>query len=213
MASVRQAQERLVLAREEERRRLRRDLHDGLGPALAGLSLQVDTVRNTIGDGQDVEPTLLGLRAGIQDTVLDVRRIVEGLRPPALDDLGLVEAVREQADRSGVPARVDADDLPRLPAAVEVAAYRVVQEALTNVGKHAGATEVLVSLRLRRGALEVVVVDDGSGSLRPRADGIGLGSMRERAEEIGGEFSLVAEPGSGTTVRVLLPLTAGVRHG
>ncbi len=202
-----------MLAREEERRRLRRELHDGLGPALAGLSLQVDTVRNTIGNGQDVEPTLLGLRAGIQDTVLDVRRIVEGLRPPALDDLGLVDAVHQQADRSGVPTTIEADDLPRLPAAVEVAAYRVVQEALTNVGKHAGATEVVVSLRLCGGALEVVVADDGSGSLQPRPDGIGLGSMRERAEEIGGEFSLVAEPGSGTTVRVSLPLTTGVRHG
>ncbi len=204
-ASVRQAQERLVLAREEERRRLRRDLHDGLGPALAGLSLQVDTLRNTIGAGPEAEASLLGLRSGIQETVLDVRRLVEGLRPPALDDLGLVEALRELARRAAVPTTLEADDLPRLPAAVEVAAYRVVQEALTNVTRHSGATSATVCLHHDNGALLVEVADDGTGVLHPRADGVGLASMRERAQEIGGRFNVSAAPGGGTCVRVSLP--------
>jgi signal transduction histidine kinase len=205
-ASVRRAQERLVLAREEERRRLRRDLHDGLGPALAGLSLQVDTVRNTIGAGPEAEASLLGLRSGIQDTVLDVRRIVEGLRPPALDDLGLVEAVQQLTDASPLPARVEADPLPRLPAAVEVAAYRIVQEALTNAARHADARSAIVSLHRTEGNLVVEVVDDGSGRVTPRPGGVGLGSMRERAEEIGGSFTLLSEPGHGTRVHVALPV-------
>ena len=128
-----------MLAREEERRRLRRDLHDGLGPALAGLSLQVDTVRNTLGAGPEAEPSLLGLR--VRDPGDRARRppARRGTATPALDDLGLVESVRELARRSVVPADVEAEDLPRLPAAVEVAAYRVVQEALTNVARHSAA--------------------------------------------------------------------------
>jgi signal transduction histidine kinase len=205
LASVRAAQERLVLAREEERRRLRRDLHDGLGPALAGLTLQVDTVRNQVGSA-DVDAALLGLRGGIQDTVLDVRRIVEGLRPAALDDLGLVEAVRQLAVRMDPPVSVAADELPRLPAAVELAAYRIVQEALSNAARHATASRVCVGLVLGAGGLVVTVADDGTGVVVPRADGVGLGSMRERAEEIGGSFALAADPGRGTTVTATLPV-------
>lgn len=206
--SVRAARERLVLAREEERRRLRRELHDGLGPALAGLTLQVDTVRNRL-SGDDADADLLALRSGIQSTVLDVRRIVEGLRPAALDDLGLAEAVRQLGTVSDLPVAVEADDVPRLPAATEVAAYRIVQEALANVSRHAGASRACVRLNRCAGTLVVEVADDGRGVVVPRADGVGLGSMRSRAEEIGGEFELVATPGSGTTVRARLPLGNG----
>jgi signal transduction histidine kinase len=211
LASVRAAQERLVLAREEERRRLRRDLHDGLGPALAGLTLRVDTVRNQLGSPDAAETGLLALRDGIQQTVLDVRRIVEGLRPAALDDLGLVEAVHQLARHtSGEPVvEVVADPLPRLPAAVELAAYRIVQEALGNATRHAGAARVVVDLALGPAALSVTVTDDGSGVVVPRTDGIGLGSMRGRAEEIGGSFELRAEAGRGTTVGATLPLAVG----
>jgi signal transduction histidine kinase len=208
--SIRATQERLVLGREEERRRLRRDLHDGLGPALAGLTLQVDTVRNQLASAADPDAALLDLRTGIQHTVLDVRRIVEGLRPPALDDLGLLEAVRQLAGRrsnSGPPAvEVAVAPLPRLPAAVEVAAYRIVQEALSNAVRHAAARTVRISLALGTDGLEVVVADDGTGVVVPRADGVGLGSMRERAEEIGGRFELLADRGKGTTVTATLPL-------
>jgi signal transduction histidine kinase len=208
MDSLRRAQERLVLAREEERRRLRRDLHDGVGPALAGLTLQVDTVRNRLGTATaaDLDDLLVGLRSGIRDTVLDVRRIVEGLRPPALDDLGLVEAVHELAERSGMAVTVEAEPLPRLPAAVEVAAYRVVQEALGNAARHAAASRVQVRLSTSGDDLDVEVCDDGCGAASPRPDGLGMRSMRERAEEIGGGFEMRATPGTGTTVRINLPM-------
>jgi len=197
-----------VLAREEERRRLRRDLHDGLGPALAGLTLQVDTVRNEVHD-ERADPHLLALRSGIQATVLDVRRIVEGLRPAALDDLGLAEAVRQLCAHTELPVSVEADDLPRLAAATEVAAYRIVQEALTNASRHAGARHGCVRLRTSPGQLVVEVADDGCGVVTPRPDGVGLGSMRSRAEEIGGTFELVAAPGQGTRVTARLPLDQG----
>lgn len=207
LTSVQAAQERLVLAREEERRRLRRELHDGLGPALAGLTLQVDTVRNRLG-ATDADGALLTLRAGIQETVLDVRRMVEGLRPAALDDLGLVEAVHQLAGRSTPEVEIVADALPRLPAAVEVAAYRIVQEALTNAGRHSQASRVTVDLAIGSGGLTVTVIDNGHGLVRPRPDGVGLGSMRERAEQIGGTLELIARPGEGTTVAATLPLAA-----
>jgi signal transduction histidine kinase len=207
LETVRLSRERLVLAREEERRRLRRELHDGLGPALAGLTLQVDTVRNQVADPH-ADEDLLALRSGIQATVVDVRRIVEGLRPAALDDLGLTDAVRELAAGVDVPVEVDAGDLPRLPAATEVAAYRIVQEALSNARRHAGARQVRVQLHRVAGVLLVEVCDDGSGVVRPRPDGVGLGSMRSRAEEIGGHFELDARPGQGTRVVARLPLGA-----
>jgi signal transduction histidine kinase len=205
--TIRSAREGLVLAREEERRRLRRDLHDGLGPALAGLTLQVDTVRNQVGGQADAQ--LLALRSGIQSTVLDVRRIVEGLRPAALDDLGLAEAVRQLAATTDLSVELEADQLPGLPAATEVAAYRVVQEALANAARHSGGRRAWVRLHRSGPDLVVEVADDGSGILRPRQDGVGLGSMRSRAEEIGGAFELSATPGTGTTVTARLPVDAG----
>jgi signal transduction histidine kinase len=145
--------------------------------------------------------------------VLDVRRIVEGLRPPALDDLGLVEAVRQLGERSGLAVTVEAESLPRLPAAVEVAAYRVVQEALGNAALHSGASSVRVGVGASGDQLLVEVTDDGTGDVHPRPDGVGLGSMRDRAEEIGGRFELLATPSQGTTVRIHLPITARNGHG
>ncbi len=209
LASVRAAQERLVLAREEERRRLRRDLHDGLGPALAALMLQVDTLRNTTSE-PSTGAALLELRGRIQDTVLDVREIVEGLQPAALADLGLDESLRQLSARfsqaDGLEVVVDADVPADLPAAVEVGAYRIVQESLSNAARHSGASRVCVGVHLRNGCLEVSVSDDGCGELRPRPGGVGLGSMRGRAEEIGGRFELVAQSGRGTTVIAQLPV-------
>lgn len=215
--ALRASQERLVAAGEEERRRLRRDLHDGLGPALAGLTLRVDTVRNQLDGAASPEAAagLLDLRTGIQSTVTDVRRIVEGLRPPALDELGLVESVVELAERVGrtgqVAVDVLADPLPRLPAAVEVACYRIVQEALTNVLRHSHAAHATVGIRLDGTAVHLEVTDDGTGDLTPRADGVGLGSMHERAGEIGGELVVRSIPGRGTTVVATLPVGSGAR--
>jgi signal transduction histidine kinase len=212
LTSLRASQERLVLAREEERRRLRRDLHDGLGPALAGLTLQVDTLRHRLSTGadRDAEAPLLDLRTGIQSTVLDVRRIVEGLRPPALDELGLAEALRQLAARLEVPGApgiaVSVDVPERLPAAVEVATYRIVAEAVTNAVKHAAAGHVAVRVDVPGSCVVVEVCDDGRGSATPRDEGVGLVSMRERAVEIGGTVVVDSPPGRGTRVRAELPL-------
>jgi signal transduction histidine kinase len=212
VGELRDAQQRLVVATEDERRRLRRDLHDGLGPALAGLTYQVDTVRNILAQGApDVDTQLLRLRAGIHATVLDVRRVVEGLRPPALDELGLAGAVEELAqrltDQARLPIEVHTTSmLPLLPAAVEVAAYRVTQEALTNAVRHSQATECSVNVEAHNGELWVRVRDNGSGLVQARPGGIGLAGMHERACEIGGTLLLSAQPGSGTTVTLCLPL-------
>jgi signal transduction histidine kinase len=179
----------------------------------------VDTLRNVLGTpgggSPEADAGLLALRSGIQSTVADVRRIVEGLRPPALDDLGLVDAVRQLADglvAGGEPTvRVDAADLARLPAATEVAAYRIIQEALTNAVRHSAAHSVRVLISHDDGSLDLVVADDGKGSLVPREGGVGLPGMRERAEEIGGAFAIVADPGVGTTVTVRLPAPVPAR--
>lgn len=208
---IRDGQERLVLAREEERRRLRRDLHDGLGPALAALTLQVDTLRNRAGEpGLDLDGELVRLRTGIQGTVVDVRRIVEGLRPPALDELGvggaIEQLVADLTPHEGLRVELTVEDLCSAPAAVEVALYRVAQEALTNVVRHAAATRARVALSVRAGEVLLDVTDNGSGGAHARSGGLGLDTMRERAEEIGGSLRVTSRPGGGTTVELALPL-------
>ena len=207
--SLRTAQEQLVLGREQERRRLRHDLHDGLGPALAGLGLQLDTVHNLLRAGEPVEPRIEQLRAGLRETVAEVRRIVEGLRPPAIDDLGLFGALselgRQLTDGRGVVLELD---LPRcrpvLPAAVEVAAYRIAQEALTNVVRHSQASACAIAGDVVDGALLLRITDDGRGGAG-RATGLGMTSMHGRALEIGGHVEVASPPG-GTTVTVRLPV-------
>ena len=207
------SRERLVLSREEERRRLRRDLHDGLGPALAGLTLRVDTARNTVGRDPSVDGVLLALRDDVQEAVSDVRRVVENLRPPALDELGLVGAVEALSRRVTGGARLvqvhTAGPLPPLAAATEVAAYRIVQEALTNAVRHARADAVCVRFcaDAAGGVLCVAVEDDGAGCpSRAPGHGNGLITMRERAEEIGGALAVTDRAGGGTVVTATLPL-------
>jgi two-component system, NarL family, sensor kinase len=228
-ADLQRSRERLVTACEEERRRLRRDLHDGLGPTLAGLTFGLDAARNLLArEPEDAETLLAGLKGQTQAAVSDVRRLVYGLRPPALDDLGLVPAVREQAANHGLlvasKAEVEAsrkdrlvfsveapEHLPPLPAAVEVACYRIVQEAMTNVARHARARTCLVRLSLdeaKNEALELEVVDDGVGISGDRRAGVGMTSMRERAAELGGTCVVEALPTSGTRVLARLPLPA-----
>ncbi len=219
---LRRVRERLVLAREEERRRLRRDLHDGLGPALAGLMLKVDSARalvpaDPVAAGRD----LLVVRDDIQNTVVDVRRLVEGLRPPAIDELGLGPALTQAVSRlaslagSGVEVSI-AEPLPLVPAAVEVAIYRIVCEAVTNAVRHAGAARCRVDVAMCDSGLRASVVDDGTGLVPDvagtgRPTGNGLGTMRERAEELGGTLRIEAgEDGRGTRVTAVLPLPAPV---
>jgi signal transduction histidine kinase len=216
-ADLQRSRERLVEAREEERRRLRRDLHDGLGPQLSSQALTIDAVRKLMRRDPDAaEELLLDLKADAQDAITDIRRLVYGLRPPALDDLGLLGALRETAEQysvKGLSVSVQAPEkLPPLSAAVEVAAYRIAQEALTNVVRHAEASTCTVSLAIgEAGVLCLEVRDDGRGIPDPQEDssvraGVGLTSMRERASELGGSLLVEPLPEGGTRVCVWLPL-------
>jgi signal transduction histidine kinase len=203
------ARQSLVTAREEERRRLRRDLHDGLGPTLAAIGLQVQAAGNLLSrDPALAERTIGDLGSKIEDAIGDIRRLVYGLRPPALDELGLAGALGEQAARSsdaGPAIRIETDgDLAGLPAAVEVAAYRIASEALMNASRHSGASECTARLERTDGALQVEVVDNGRG-LAGRPTGVGLQSIRERAAELGGTCVIETAPGGGTRVWARLP--------
>jgi signal transduction histidine kinase len=217
-ADLQRSRQRLVTAREEERRRLRRDLHDGLGPALAGVAMQLGAAQALVDRDPAKVRTLLGtLQDQLRAAIADIRRLVYDLRPPALDELGLAGALREQATRFTTEQTASADGdhptvrveaperLPGLPAAVEVAAYRIATEALTNVARHAHARACTLRLACN-GGLELEVRDDGCGLPdRPRA-GVGLASMRERAAELGGTCTVEALAGGGTLVRARLPL-------
>ena len=218
-ADLQRSRERLVEAREEERRRLRRDLHDGLGPQLSSQALTIDAIRKLMREDPDAaEELLLELKADAQDAVTDVRRLVYGLRPPALDDLGLLDALRESAAQysaKGLSVSVEGPEggsFPPLSAAVEVAAYRIAQEALTNVARHAGASTCTVYFAIEEdGVLRLEVRDDGRGIPDPRENssvraGVGLTSMRERATELGGSLVVEPRPEGGTRVRAKLPL-------
>jgi signal transduction histidine kinase len=216
-AQLQASRERIVAAQEEERRRLRRDLHDGLGPVLTGMAFQIDAATNLLRTDPDRALALLGrLRIQAGDAIDDVRRLVYELRPPSLDELGLVGALRRQAeqlDGIGLDVTVAApEELPPLPAAVEVAAYRIAVEALTNAVRHSGAdrirTEVVVN-----GALEITVSDDGGPTGDPWRPGVGMTTMRERATEIGGTCVVgPALDGSGGQVRARLPLPGSGGH-
>ncbi|MEN3536633.1 sensor histidine kinase [Microbispora sp. ZYX-F-249] len=216
-ADLQRSRERLVAAREEERRRLRRDLHDGLGPTLAALTMRAEAMQDMVRD-PDALAMLEEIMTDAHTAMADVRTLVEGLRPPALDTLGLAGAIRSHAARlPGVEADVEIEGtLPALPAAVEVAAYRITAEALANARRHAGAGRVRVRLGMTGGAppgaLEVEVADEGG---EPYADaggpvsahcGVGTASMRERAAELGGTCLIGPRPGGGTRVLARLPV-------
>lgn len=213
---LRQARQRLVTAREAERRRLRRDLHDGLGPRLASMSMRLETARDQLPAGSSAAELMTDLSARMQETVADIRQLVYALRPPALDDLGLVAALSEWAVQlsygdqlgPGLAITVEASDtIPPLPAAVEVAAYRIVQETLTNVARHSRARRCRVCLEYLTGEqqLRLNVTDDGIGLPEDLTVGVGLGSMRERADELGGSLTIGPATGCGTHIQAVLP--------
>jgi signal transduction histidine kinase len=201
------SRERLVATLEEERRRLRRDLHDGLGPTLAGIALGIDTVRRALPDESSggTADLLVALREEAERAVADIRRIAYNLRPPVLDEMGLVGAIREHATRLGGATVAVPAPLPPLPAAVEVAAYRIAVEAMTNASRHAPGAAIEVSLSVN-GRLELQVADAGTGLPAGFRAGVGLRSMRERAAELGGECELNPRDPHGTVVRASLPL-------
>ncbi|GAA1626733.1 sensor histidine kinase [Georgenia ruanii] len=196
---------------EEERRRLRRELHDGLGPTLAGIAFTVDAVTNLAAGGSEQVAELLRLlRREASRAIDDIRRIVYDIRPPTLDQLGLRGAIAQQAH---VLRRADLEivlqvgpDADELPAAAEVAAYRIVTEALTNAARHTASRTVTVTVTREGDDLQVAVTDDDAGSVdREWVPGIGLTSMQERAEELGGRLLAGPTPSGGRVV-ALLPL-------
>ena len=218
---LQRSRQELVTAREEERRRLRRDLHDGLGPSLATMAMRLESAQDLMGDDPAQAADVVGGLADLaRDEIAEVRRLVDGLRPAALDQLGLVSALRQRAAQHQLTSGHDAvvwtvdadDDVEPLPAAVEVAAYRIVLEAVTNAIRHSGARACTVSLQRVGHDLRVQVRDDGRGLAADRRTGVGLFSMRERAEELGGACTVTSDA-SGTLVDARLPLGPPTREG
>lgn len=212
---LRRSREELVATREEERRRLRRDLHDELGPTLAGSMMKVGAARNLIVSDPDRASALLaGLEGDVHGMIEEIRRIARDLRPPALDELGLVGVLRMRiasfetgSDDGRLRVAFDApDDLPALPAAVEVAALRIALEALTNAARHSRASTARIGLAMNGGWLVLAVTDDGIGIADQASPGVGLASMRQRADELGGSFRVEPAEGGGTRVVARLPV-------
>jgi len=212
LEDLQRSRERLVEAQEEERRRIQRDLHDGLGPVLASMRLRLEACldlaeRTAIPLSGDLERLyeLVGEATG------DVRRLVYDLRPPVLDQIGLVPAIRQHCERfereSGITIDLVAASELAVPAAAEVTVLRIVQEALVNVHKHAQASRVDVRLERQGEWLLVGVTDDGEGLQSTNGAGVGTGllSMRERAELLGGTLKVENRPEGGTDLLASIP--------
>jgi signal transduction histidine kinase len=204
------SRERLVIGREEERRRLRRELHDGLGPTLTGMSMQLRAAQKKLGDQPRVSSILAALEGDLQTCTTELRQLVDQLRPAVLDQ-GLEAALRGECQRfddPGLTVRLHVQQsLEGLPAAVEVAAYRIVAEALTNVARHSRAGSAQVSVGRSR-SLNLEIVDDGVGLVSPTRRGVGLDSMWQRAVELGGDCQITDVVPHGTAVQVQLPINA-----
>ncbi|MBW4721109.1 sensor histidine kinase [Saccharothrix obliqua] len=202
-------------AADEVRRRVLRDLHDGLGPSLAAIALGLRAARHLLARDQAAAGLLLArLEEEVRGAVGEVRRLAAGACPAELARLGLAGAIRAHVatlvDRHPVRVRVDVDGVPPgLPLAVQVAAYRIVCEALTNVVRHAGARTCAVRLWCADD-LHVEVVDDGCGAGRGDGGGVGLNSMRDRAHEVGGTWAIEEAAAGGTRVAAELPVAGGV---
>ena len=209
-ADLRISRQRLVTAREEERRRIRRDLHDGLGPQLASQTLTLTAARRLLREEPQAADELLSEAIKhAQAATDDVRRVVYELRPPALDDLGLIGAIQahvHKLESGGLHIDLDIpDQLPTLPAAVEVACYLIIQEALANVIRHSGSDYCKVSLSIN-GELHIEISDTGQGISPDHQPGVGLNSMRQRVSELDGKILIKSTPKGGTNIIVDLPL-------
>jgi signal transduction histidine kinase len=218
-ADLQRSRQRLVTAREEERRRLRRDLHDGLGPNLASQGLKLAAARQLLENDPASALTLLDqVMAQNKSTVEEIRRLVYNLRPPALDELGLVAAIRDYIAGMDGKSTLQIEiveppgGLPPLSAAVEVAAYRIVLEALTNVIRHSHARHCAIRFFMDQKesvpSLQVEIQDDGIGFPDTLRAGVGTRSMRERAEELGGTCIIESRKGKGTRICINVPLMA-----
>ncbi|WP_243297989.1 sensor histidine kinase [Bacillus litorisediminis] len=204
------SRQKLVNAREEERRRLRRDLHDGLGPSLASLAIKIDVAQSIMDqDPFKSQKLLIEMDSQIKQLIQDIRRLVYSLRPSTLDELGLLSAIRELASQYKMgPIHFivqGPESCPPLPAAVEVAVFRIVQEAITNVVRHSGAKQCIIDITLDK-TLLLTVIDDGLGLSDNLQFGIGIKSMKERAEELGGSFYVHSPSAGGTEIKAELPI-------
>jgi two-component system NarL family sensor kinase len=178
---LRQSRSRIVAGREEERRRLRRDLHDGVGPSLAAIVLMLNATQSRA-DADERNSLIAETRDEVKAAIAEVRRLVDDLRPPAIDEVGLLDAIRQRASSLSGAVTFEVtgpDGLPPLPAAVEVAAFRIASEAMTNVARHSGATRCRVGVEVD-GSFELTVSDNGHGTDRTTTRGVGWTSMRER---------------------------------
>jgi signal transduction histidine kinase len=203
----------VVALREDERRRLRRDLHDGLGPTLAAIGLKAGLAARQVPPDWTARALLGEIDTEVKASIGDIRRLVEALRPPALDELGLLGAVRSRGASLAGDMIIEVsgeDSFGPLPAAIETAAYRIAVEAITNAVRHSGGTHCDVSIIVDTGDLEVIIRDDGHGLVPDRNFGVGLRSMQERAAEVGGTLS-VASSAEGMIVSARLPLSVGGR--
>jgi signal transduction histidine kinase len=214
MAMLRQQLAQVTATQEEERRRIARELHDGVGPTLASLNLRLRTARKRLErDGHPVADEIEELADLVQASIQDIRRLIYDLRPTALDELGLMPALREYMARYQEEQSLEvALSLPegdgRLPAPLETALFRVVQEALANVAKHARARRVEIGLTSDGEGVTLRIADDGRGfdPKAPRSNThLGLWSIRERVEQLGGQFEVESSPGRGTTLRIVIP--------
>ncbi len=214
LEDLRSSRERLVEAQEEERRRIQRDLHDGLGPVLASMRLRLEACLDLAeGTAAPLFGDLERLYELVGQATGDIRRLVYDLRPPVLDQLGLVPAIRQHCERfereTGIKTELVTASELSVPAAAEVTVFRVVQEALVNVQKHAHAPRVVVRLERQGEWLLVGVADDGKGLLPSANGGAGAGtgllSMRQRAELLGGTLNLENRPGGGTNLLAHIP--------
>ena len=198
---LRESRSRIVTGREEERRRLRRDLHDGVGPSLAAIVLKLNAVQSRAGAERNA--LLAEAREEVRAAIAELRRLVDDLRPPAIDEVGLVGAIRQRAAALSGDLTIEVtgpDLMPPLAAAVEVAAFRIASEAMTNVARHAGATRCRVVIAVN-GSFELTVADNGHGTDRSSERGVGWTSMRERAAELGGSCTISSRPEGGVVVR------------
>ncbi|MGD8848627.1 MAG: GAF domain-containing sensor histidine kinase [Anaerolineales bacterium] len=210
-SDLQRAREHLVASREEERRRIRRDLHDGLGPELASLTLKLDAARNLLASDTSATERLLDeLRLQSQNAIAEIRGLVYNLRPPALDELGLIPAVKAHA--ASIPGGQTPEihiqgpeSLPNLPAAVEVAAYRIALEAINNAQRHSGADNCWVAFTVEDD-LTLEITDDGSGFSEKDTAGVGLSSMRERTAELGASLKISSNADTGTRITAAFPL-------
>jgi two-component system NarL family sensor kinase len=202
------SRERIVIAREEERRRIRNDLHDGLAPSLSSFQLQLGAIRKLITQNpKQAERMVIELSAELRNATAEIRQLVYDLRPPMLDELGLVKALSNiRLTGSSLQLEVRAPDpMPELSAAAEVAIYRIATEAVHNVIKHADATICTIGITIEAETLTLTITDNGQGIPAEHHNGIGTQSMRERAAELGGTLAVQSADPNGTRIEVRLP--------